>query len=88
MTDWQRTAITILCSKTAEEVTVIIDSDWSVMCNGYEKYGSSRDARIKLLKKGLFKIKLMEMVINPSKFFRYFKKRLTKKIYGAAVAKN
>ena len=42
----------------------------------------------KLLKKGLFKIKLMEMVINPSKFFRYFKKRLTKKIYGAAVAKN
>jgi hypothetical protein len=53
MIDWQVTAVTINCSAVAEEVTIIVKSDWSVRCTGLEKYARSREARLELVKRSL-----------------------------------
>ena len=40
MVDWQVTAITIYCDAVDDEVTILINKDWTTRCIGYfEKYG-------------------------------------------------
>lgn len=53
MVDWQVTAYTINCEAIAGEVTIVVKSDWSVKCSGYETYASSRSARLELVKRSL-----------------------------------
>jgi len=53
MVDWQITATTILCDAVADEVTILVYSDWSVKCTGLEKYTRSRDASLELVKRSL-----------------------------------
>jgi hypothetical protein len=35
---WQITATTIYCDAVADEVTVVVYSDFSARCTGYQKY--------------------------------------------------
>lgn len=53
MVDWQVTATTLVCSAVAEEVTILVYSDWTVKCTGFEKYTKNRRASLELLKKSL-----------------------------------
>ncbi|MDD5288993.1 MAG: hypothetical protein PHY28_07800 [Dehalococcoidales bacterium] len=53
MVDWQVTAVTINCGAVAEEVTLIVKNDWSVKCTGCEKYATSRQAGLELVKRSL-----------------------------------
>jgi hypothetical protein len=60
MSDWQVTAVTINCPNVAEEVTIAIKSDWSVRCSGFEKYASSRRARLALVDRSLTIKRILE----------------------------
>ncbi|MFA5317383.1 MAG: hypothetical protein WC369_08185 [Dehalococcoidales bacterium] len=43
---WQVTAITIDCDGVADEVTIMVNGDWTTSCTGYHRYGqSSRESR-------------------------------------------
>jgi len=53
MVDWQVTATTIYCDAVDDEVTVIVDKDWSLKCTGYSQYGvPGRGKTAQLKKKG------------------------------------
>ena len=39
--DWQVTATTIYCDAVDEDVTVLVNKDWSTKCTGYRKYVES-----------------------------------------------
>jgi hypothetical protein len=60
MADWQVTAVTINCPSVAEEVTIIVKSDWSVQCSGFEKYASSRRAQLALVDRSLTIKRILE----------------------------
>ena len=53
MTDWQVTATTIYCDAVDDDVTIIVNKDWTTSCTGYRKYGlnPARDATENLKKK-------------------------------------
>ena len=53
MVDWQVTAVTIKCDAVAAEVTIIVKSDGSVKCTGFENLTSSRKARLDLVNRSL-----------------------------------
>jgi hypothetical protein len=53
MIDWQITATTILCDAVADQVTILVDADWSVKCTGFEKYTKSRQDTLVLVKRSL-----------------------------------
>ena len=53
MADWQVTANTIDCKAVAEEVTIIVNRDWSVKCSGCDKFANSRRAQIKLVERSM-----------------------------------
>ena len=53
MGDWQVTAVTTNCNAVAEEVTIIVKNDWSVRCTGFERYSTSRKAKLELVKRSL-----------------------------------
>jgi len=53
MVDWQKTAVTLRCPAVVDEVTIIVNSDWSVKCTGYNKYSGSRDGSLELVKRSL-----------------------------------
>lgn len=53
MVDWQVTAVTINCPDVADEVTVIVKSDWSVKCTGNDRYANSREAGLELVKRSM-----------------------------------
>ena len=53
MVDWQITAKTIYCDAVDDEVTIIVNNDWSVKCTGLEKYATSREASVELVRKSL-----------------------------------
>jgi len=36
--DWQVTATTIYCDAVDEDVTILVNKDWSTKCTGYRKY--------------------------------------------------
>ena len=39
------TAVTLHCEAVDDEVTLLVQKDWSVKCTGYGKYASSRSTR-------------------------------------------
>jgi hypothetical protein len=41
--DWQVTATTIYCDAVDDDVTLIVDKDWNVMCTGFKKYSVNLD---------------------------------------------
>ncbi len=53
MADWQATATTIHCDAVDDEVTIIVYPDWSTKCTGLEKYTTSREASLDLLRRSL-----------------------------------
>ena len=48
---WQLTATTINCDAVDDEVTILVNKDWSLRCTGHTKYLTAREAN-KLRKKG------------------------------------
>ena len=51
MVDWQITATTIYCDAVDDDVTLIVDKDWNVVCTGFKKYSEKLDkATMKTLK--------------------------------------
>ena len=53
MADWQVTAATIHCDAVADDVTIIVYADWSTKCTGLEKYTTSREDSLNLVKRSL-----------------------------------
>ena len=53
MVDWQKTTVTLRCPAVADEVTIIVNSDWSVKCTGHDKYSGRRDGSLELVKRSL-----------------------------------
>lgn len=53
MVDWQVTATTIHCDAVDDEVTIIVNKDWSTKCTGISKYTESRDAQLNMVRKSL-----------------------------------
>ncbi len=51
MVNWQVTATTIYCGAVDDEVTILVQKDWSVQCTGYRKYGESGKEAINLARK-------------------------------------
>ena len=51
MVDWQIMAATIYCDAVDDEVTVMVDKDWSIKCTGYNKYLHPDKESAGLLKK-------------------------------------
>ena len=45
--------MTIKCDSVAEEVTIIVKSDWSVKCTGFESLSASRKARLDLVNRSM-----------------------------------
>lgn len=51
MSDWQVTATKIYCEAVDEDVTIMVYSDWSTRCSGYQKYvKGSREATARMFK--------------------------------------
>lgn len=38
MVEWQITATTIYCDAVDDDVTIIVNKDWSTRCTGYKQY--------------------------------------------------
>jgi hypothetical protein len=53
MVDWQITATTILCEAVADQVTILVNADWSVKCTGLDKYTKNRQASVELVKRSM-----------------------------------
>jgi len=53
MVDWQVTATTIYCDAVDDEVTIMVDKDWSAKCTGVRKYTESREEQLNMVKKSL-----------------------------------
>jgi hypothetical protein len=51
--DWKVTAATIDCPAVADEVTVIVKSDWSVSCSGFDRLKTSRRAQLQMVERSL-----------------------------------
>jgi len=43
VTEWQVTATTIYCDAVDDDVTIMVNRDWSTRCTGYKKYAVSPD---------------------------------------------
>jgi hypothetical protein len=41
MVNWQVTATTVHCETVNEDVTLLVNKDWSVKCTGFTKYGKT-----------------------------------------------
>ena len=53
MVDWQVTSATVHCDAVADDVTIIVYPDWSTKCTGLEKYTTSREESINLVRRSL-----------------------------------
>ncbi len=51
MVNWQVTAKTIYCDAVDDEITIMVQKDFSVKCTGYYKYGESGESSTNLIKK-------------------------------------
>jgi hypothetical protein len=51
MVNWQVTATTIYCDAVDDEVTLLVNKDWSVKCTGHPKYSKTNKGASNLLKK-------------------------------------
>jgi hypothetical protein len=56
-TDWQITAKTIYCDAVDDEVTVLINKDFSVRCTGFKKYNQPNDITLGIIKKKTGRLK-------------------------------
>ena len=45
MINWQVTATKIYCDAVDEDVTIIVERDWNVVCTGYTKYVKNPDKK-------------------------------------------
>ena len=50
MVNWQIVATTIFCDAVGNEVTLLVDKDWSAKCTGYRKYSKPSKEILNLLK--------------------------------------
>ena len=50
MVDWEVTASTVYCDAVDEEVTLIVQGDFSVKCTGYKRYGKPDRETLGLLR--------------------------------------
>jgi hypothetical protein len=41
--DWQVTATTLYCDAVDDDVTIIVNRDWTTKCSGYSKYSEKLD---------------------------------------------
>jgi hypothetical protein len=57
MVNWQLTATTIYCDAVDDEVTVIVNKDWSIKCTGAKKYKEPSEEIRKLVKEKAGKLK-------------------------------
>jgi len=53
MVDWKVTANSINCQAVAEEVTIIVNRDWSVKCSGCDKLKTSRQAQLRMIERSM-----------------------------------
>ena len=51
MVNWQVTATTIYCDAVDDEVTLMVNKDWSTKCTGYQKYGEPSKEILNILKR-------------------------------------
>ena len=51
MVNWQIVATTIFCDAIGDEVTLLVNKDWSAKCTGYRKYGKPNKEILNLLKR-------------------------------------
>ena len=79
MGDWQITVTTIYCDAVDDEVTILVNKDWSVKCTGYWKYGESSKEMFKLLKRKSKQLKRRLECVGPecSRVIQYNEKLLT-----------
>ena len=52
--DWQLTATSIRCDAVDDDITIIVNNDWTTRCTGYKKYAEniSKELASMLKKKG------------------------------------
>jgi len=60
MVGWQVTATTVMCEFVTDEVTIMVNNDWSVKCTGMVKYTKDRNASVELVKRSLEKKQTLE----------------------------
>lgn len=51
MVNWQVTATTIYCDAVDDEITILVQKDFSVRCTGYRKYGEFSESTRNLSRK-------------------------------------
>jgi len=79
MVHWQVTATTIYCDAVDDEVTLLVDKDWSAKCTGYQKYGEPSKEMLNLLKRKSEQLKRRLECAGPecSRVTQYKEKLLT-----------
>ena len=79
MVHWQVTATTIYCDAVDDEVTLLVDKDWSAKCTGYQKYGEPSKEMLNLLKRKSKQLKQQLECAGPecSRVTQYKEKLLT-----------
>ena len=79
MVNWQITVTTLYCDAVDDEVTLLVNKDWSVKCTGYLKYGESSKEMFKLLKQKSKQLKQRLACVGPecSRVIQYKEKLLT-----------
>jgi len=79
MVNWQVTVTTIYCDAVDDEVTLLVDKDWSAKCTGYQKYGEPSKEMLKLLKRKSKQLKRQLECVGPecSRVIQYKEKLLT-----------
>ena len=74
MVNWQLTATTIYCDAVDDEVTLLVNKDWSVKCTGYQRYGKPSKEIFNLLKR---KRKQLKRRLECSRVIQYKEKLLS-----------
>ena len=79
MVNWQLTATTIYCDAVDDEVTLLVNKDWSVKCTGYQRYGKPSKEIFNLLKRKRKQLKRRLECIGPecSRVIQYKEKLLS-----------
>ena len=82
MVNWQVTATTIYCDAVDDEVTLLVDKDWSAKCTGYQKYGEPSKEMLNLLKRKSKQLKQRLECVGPecSRVIQYKEKLLAEEI--------
>jgi len=77
MVNWKVTATTLYCKAVDDEVTILVNKDWSTNCTGYHKYtGTSKEAINQLKKKGRRLKRQLECVGPECQWVTEYKEKL------------